>query len=84
MRARVAPRPKPGNGHEKAVAGLGQREKKAKKRIATRIPKSVVEKRLLDKKHVSRKNLRSLRIRNRLVPIRKASAGSGIGTFLNK
>jgi hypothetical protein len=47
---------------KRLLQALVKREKKAKKRIATRIPKAVVEKRLLDKKHVARKkNLRSLR-----------------------
>ncbi|HKZ16448.1 MAG TPA: peptide chain release factor-like protein [Geobacteraceae bacterium] len=50
---------------KRLLQALVKREKKAKKRIATRIPKAVVEKRLLDKKHVARKkNLRSLRDEN--------------------
>jgi protein subunit release factor B len=47
---------------KRLMLALVKREQKAKKRIATRIPRSAVEKRLSDKKQVARKkHLRSLR-----------------------
>jgi protein subunit release factor A len=47
---------------KRLLQALVKREQKAKKRIATRIPRSAVEKRLSDKKQVARKkHLRSLR-----------------------